>query len=458
MSRESGAVDLRHLPSVDQVLLELGCASIARSVVADIVRSEIDAARQAIRRGERSDAADIVDRCRGRVLGLEARRLSPVLNGTGVILHTNLGRAPVSASTAEHMAAAASSYVPLEIDPSTNSRGGRMDEISRLMQTLTGADATLVVNNNAAALLLVLGTLAAGRDVLVSRSESIEIGGGFRIPEIVEHGGCNLREVGTTNRTYARDYERAVDSTTGAILSVHASNFRLTGFVAVPKLSELAAIARERGIPLIHDLGSGALLDTRPFGLEHEPTVQESLVGGSSIVCFSGDKLLGGPQAGIICGRQEQIERIARHPLARAVRADKSTLAGLAETLRHYIRGEALAVLPVWRMISASIEELRKRADAIGGRCSLAWISSDASVGGGSVPGSTLPSVAIVVGSERADELATRLRTATVPVFSTVKEGSVRVDLRTILPEHDHMLIDALNSLDLERPSSVPDQ
>ena len=321
--------------------------------------------RTALLAGESIERKEIVRRVGDAILALETPRLVPVLNATGVVIHTNLGRAPVSAETAAAMVDAATHAVALEINPETNARGGRMQEIAALLRSLTGAEAALVVNNCAAAILLALSAIAAGKEVVVSRGEAVEIGGGFRVPDVMRQSGARLIEVGTTNRTYARDYAAASDDETAAYLKVHPSNFRTFGFVHAVSTAELAVLARERGVLLLEDVGSGALLDTTRFGLAAEPTIAGTIEAGADLVMASGDKLLGGPQAGIIAGRAGIVERVAAHPLARAVRADKTTLAGVAATLRHYARGEAVAKIPIWRMIDAGEASIRERANRI---------------------------------------------------------------------------------------------
>jgi L-seryl-tRNA(Ser) seleniumtransferase len=352
----------------------------------------------------------------------------------------------VSADAAAAMARAASSYLAIEIDPETNSRGGRMSEISRLMSARTGAEATLVVNNNAAAVLLTLAAIAARREVVVSRGEAVEIGGGFRIPDVIAQSGCLLVEVGTTNRTYVADYGRAVGPETAALLKVHASNFQVEGFTAKAATSELGTLARERSLPLIEDLGSGALLDTAQFGLRHEPTVAEAIADGATVVTLSGDKLLGGPQAGIIAGRRDVIQQIERHPLARAVRADKVTIAGVTATLRHYLAGNAHTEIPIWRMIGATRDELSSRATQIARQTALTVVDSTASIGGGSLPGETMASIALKIETPHPDQVARALRTGTPGVFPIIREGAVLVDLRTVQPEQDQRLLQALRA------------
>ncbi|MFN3336773.1 MAG: L-seryl-tRNA(Sec) selenium transferase [Thermomicrobium sp.] len=450
---------LRSLPAVSTLLqlpeIHPFAEALGERTVVQVAQEVLAAARRRILAGESSH--DVVLWLQHELQRLTRPRLEPVINATGVIIHTNLGRAPVSEEAALAMLEAAHRYTALEIELESGRRGGRMAELSRLLSLLTGAEAGLVVNNNAAAVLLVLTTFCAGRSVLVSRSQAVEIGGGFRIPDVLRQSGARLVEVGTTNRTYVRDYAEAITDDTAAILSVHWSNFRIIGFTAQPELRELAELAHTRGLLLIEDLGSGALLDTAAFGLAHEPTVQEAIAAGADLVCFSGDKLLGGPQAGIIVGRKELIERVERHPLARAVRADKTALAGTAATLRHYLRGEAVEKIPVWRMIATPVEVLAERCrawaeqlrDLIEGEI----IRTEATVGGGSLPGETLPSVALALPAATiarrvpglsVDELARRLRIGQPPVVGRVEEDRLLLDVRTVFPEQDEALIQAL--------------
>ncbi len=436
----------RALPSVDSLLGEFADTDIDLSVLTVLLRDELSRVRQDIESGEMVDRQMVVQRCVEAISALTSTRLGEVINGTGIVLHTNLGRAPVSAATAAAMAQAASSYLAIEIDPETNLRGGRMNEVSRLMNALTGAEATLVVNNNAAAVLLTLAAIATGREVIVSRGEAVEIGGGFRIPDVIAQSGCRLIEVGTTNRTYVSDYARAIGPDTAALLKVHASNFQIQGFTANAASSELGTLSRERTVPLIEDLGSGALLDTTQFGLRHEPTVREAIADGASVVTLSGDKLLGGPQAGIIAGQRGAIQRIERHPLARSVRADKVTLAGVTATLRHYLAGNARVEIPVWRMIGATVDELSIRARKIARQTGFAVVDSTASIGGGSLPGETMPSIALKFEVAHPDQVAQALRSGTPSVFPIIRDGAVLIDLRAVQPEQDGSLIQALRA------------
>lgn len=436
----------RVIPPLSSLLEEIEAPEIEPRLRAHALRRELDRIRSDIEAGARPTSHQVRVACQSALDALLHSRLDEVINGTGIVLHTNLGRAPVSQQTAEAMSRAAGSYVSLEIDPETNRRGGRMDEVSRLMRLLTGAEATLVVNNNAAAVLLTLAALCAGREVIVSRGEAVEIGGGFRIPEVVAQSGCRLIEVGTTNRTYVSDFVRVVTECTGAFLRVHPSNFRIEGFTAVPTTEELAIAARDHGTILIEDLGSGALIDTTLFGLRKEPTIAEVIGAGAAVVTSSADKLLGGPQAGFICGNADVVRKIERHPLARALRADKTALAGIAATLRHYLCGEAETHIPIWQMIAADVSQLEGRAKEIATKLDVNVVSSVASVGGGSLPGETLPSVALELVDENPDALARRLRTGTPRVFPIIRDDAVLVDMRTVLPRQDESLWHAIRN------------
>lgn len=391
-----------------------------------------------------------------RVIGeLErARRpaLHPVINATGVIVNTNLGRAPLAKHALDAMVVAAQGYTNLEYDLEAGARGSRQAPVRALLTVLTGAEDALAVNNNAAAVLVTLAALAAGREVIVSRGELVEIGGGFRVPDVMRQSGARLVEVGTTNRTRLADYEAAIAPETAALLAVHPSNFRVVGFTEAPELFGLAALAHAHGLLLLHDLGSGALEDTAAYGLAHEPTPQESIAAGADVVCFSGDKLLGGPQAGLIAGRRELLARIAKHPLMRAVRMDKLTLAALEATLRLHRDGRAAEAIPVWQAIALPAEAIRARAESWAARLREAGIQAEAlpgesTVGGGSLPGETLPttlcSVAPPQGIE-VGELAARLRRGAPPVVARVSRDRLLLDPRTLLPVQDVALLEAV--------------
>lgn len=453
---------LRQIPSISSVLndarIREHAAGLNDELITTVVQRAVDSVRTAILGGDIDVQPElVVDDVIAEIDGLTQPKLREVINGTGVIVHTNLGRSPVSDETAAAMTAAGGHYTPLEIELESGRRGGRMAEVSRLMSLLAGAESTLVVNNNAAAVLLTLSALCSGREVILSRSQAVEIGGGFRIPDVMRQSGAHLVEIGTTNRTYAHDYARAITDDTAALLSVHWSNFRIIGFTAQPTLTDLAELARDRSLLLLEDLGSGALVDTAPFGLVHEPTVGESLAAGVDVVCFSGDKLLGGPQAGIIVGKTDVVRQIAAHPLARAVRADKTALAGVAATLRHYLHEDFTKSIPVWRMIAASVSELEARCrrwtSALGG-LAIEIVSSQAAIGGGSLPGETLESRAVAL-SEKSLEgrgltlniAGYRLRNGTPALVPHVDAGRVLIDARTVLPDQDSAVIDALRNL-----------
>jgi L-seryl-tRNA(Ser) seleniumtransferase len=368
-----------------------------------------------------------------------------VINATGVIIHTNLGRAPLSKRAIQAVQAVAAGYSTLEYDLEAGQRGKRDAHAERIVCDVTGAEAALVVNNNAAAVLLILTALAQGREAILSRGQLVEIGGGFRVPEVMAQSGAQLVEVGTTNRTRLADYERAIGVNTALLMVAHASNFKIIGFTEQPPLADLAALAHERGLPLINDLGSGALLDTAPFGLAHEPTVQEALVAGCDLVAFSGDKLLGGPQAGIIVGRRDLVDLLKRHPLARAMRMDKLDLAALVATLDSYRRGAALEEIPVWRMIALPLDAIQKRArrwaKQIGaGRV----IAGESTVGGGSLPGETLPTALLALDVPSPDAFLAALRREPTPVIARIADDRVLLDPRTVRVEEDRAVVESL--------------
>ncbi len=445
----------RQLPSVERLLSDERVLNLiksqSRQVVTDIVRQALDEARSAIGSGgDAPNQDEIIITIRERVDALNQDWPRHVINATGVVLHTNLGRAPLSDDAIEAMRRTAQGYSDLELDLDTGQRGSRQAHISGLIARATGADAALVVNNNASAVMLGLAAIANGKEVVVSRGEAVEIGGGFRIPDVLRQSGAKLVEVGTTNRTYARDYEAAINENTGALLAVHASNFRVIGFTHAPEIRELAQIGEQHNIPVLHDLGSGCLLDTAQFGLAHEPMPQESVSAGVGLSLFSGDKLMGGPQAGIIAGKKALIDLVARHPLARAMRIDKLSMAALAATLEHYIRSEAVDKIPIWRMISMKPNDVKSRVES--------WVreigeqafptKSQSTIGGGSLPGETLPTWAMAINCNSlrggAQEVARRLRTGEVAVIGRIEDEKVLLDGRTVLPSEDELLLKAL--------------
>ncbi|HJR51303.1 MAG TPA: L-seryl-tRNA(Sec) selenium transferase [Gemmatimonadales bacterium] len=431
----------RALPSVDRLLLEPEIRELLRTVprvaVVDAVRESLAAARTRRAGPPESWAEDIRERIADRV----RPSLRPVLNATGVVLHTNLGRAPLAPAAMAAMSEIGGGYSNLEFDLDTGARGSRSDHCRAALTAVTGAEDGLAVNNAAGALLLALGALAAGREVLISRGELIEIGGSFRIPDILERSGARLREVGTTNRTHLEDYRKALGPDVAAVLTVHRSNFEQRGFVATPDPAEIAVLAHDGGLPYLVDVGSGLVVDLEPWGLRGEPRVQDALDAGADLVVFSGDKLLGGPQAGCLAGRREAVARCRGYPTARAVRADKMTLAGLEATLSLY-QDPARAVLeiPLLRMLTVSAEELFRLAQRLATLCPTALAASlqpgESAVGGGSFPGAALPTtlVALDAGALGPDGLALRLRVGEPSVIARVSGGRVLLDPRT-LPE-----------------------
>jgi L-seryl-tRNA(Ser) seleniumtransferase len=450
--------EYRKLPAVDVLLrhpaVTLLAAEYGDTQVAAVVREVLSAARKAIATGEPAPQLDeLPATIQAELAAQELPSLRPVINATGVIIHTNLGRAPLSAAAVAAVQAVAAGYSNLEYELDAGTRGSRHDHARRLICELTGAEDALVVNNNAAAIYLVLAALCQAREVLISRGQLVEIGGGFRIPDVLRQGGAHLVEVGTTNRTHLHDFADAMGAETAAIMRVHSSNFRQLGFVTMPTLAELATLAHARGALLIDDLGSGTLLATAAYGLADEPTVQESVRAGADIITFSGDKLLGGPQAGIILGKQPLIARLRRHPMARALRVDKMTLAALEATLRAYRRGQAVEEIPVWRMIAATKDELRARAQQwqaeleAHGVAAVLW-EGESAVGGGSLPGETLPTVLVAVpsrgGEAGPDAVTAALRLGSPAVVCRIQKDHLIFDPRTVLPAQEQALIAAL--------------
>jgi L-seryl-tRNA(Ser) seleniumtransferase len=449
----------RQLPSLDALLAREAVAALITEFGHDAVRDEarllLDDVRADIRTGIMPPGPPaLTQRLLARVRTRLSPSLLPVINATGVIVHTNLGRALLSEAAQQAMLTAARHYSNLEYDLDAGKRGSRYIHAEALLTRLTGAEAALVVNNNAAAVNLVLRTLAAGSEVVISRSELVEIGGGFRIPDILAQSDATLVEVGTTNRTRLQDYQNAANADTSMFLKVHQSNYRIIGFTASVGLDDLVALAQEQFIPpyVVEDLGSGTLLDTRPFGLSYEPTVQDSVAAGADIVTFSGDKLLGGPQAGIIVGKRELIQQLKKHPLTRAFRVDKTTLAALQATLMAYLRGTATDEIPVWRMISARPDELTQRARAWAQALKPTGIDArtmpgGSTVGGGSLPGQTLPTTLLVIPHPHPQQLAESLRRQTPPVIARVQEAGLLFDPRTILPEQAPTLLNAIRAV-----------
>ena len=436
----------RDIPSVEAVLSELRSnGSWPHALAVEAARTAIERAREAVREGQAAPDVEAISAEAGAILGELARpSLRRVVNATGVILQTNLGRAPLSERAMAAMAEAARDYTNLEFEVEEGSRGSRHEHVRDLLRRTTGAEDGLAVNNNAAALLMALHVFAQGREVIVSRGEAVEIGGRFRIPDVLRESGARLVEVGTTNRTYVEDYADAIGDETAAILRVHRSNFEVTGFTSRPELAALAALAQEHGVLLLDDLGSGCLVETADYGFEHEPTVRESLAGGADLTLFSGDKLLGGPQAGLIVGRGELVGRLRRHPLARALRIDKLAIAALNATLMAYVSGTEREEVPVWRMLAMEREQLEPRARAWAEAGGGHVVESRSMIGGGAAPGAGRPTWCAALGTER---LARALRGADPAIIGRVEGGATLLDPRTVAEHDDAHVASTLEAL-----------
>ncbi len=439
------------LPSLDALLrmptAETLIVRFGRTATAAALRAELGARRSV--RAFPAAASEILDAAADALARRFARTQRPVFNLTGTVLHTNLGRAPLPGAAAEAAAEAMSSATTLEFDLATGQRGERDEHVARLLRDITGAEAATVVNNNAAAVLLILNTIALGREVPVSRGELIEIGGAFRIPDIMARAGAVLREVGTTNRTHARDFGDAIGPQTALLMRVHQANFAIQGFVAAVPATELAEMAHAAGLPLVEDLGSGSLVDLGAWGLPHERTPQDSLQAGADLVSFSGDKLLGGPQAGLVVGRADLITQLNRNPLKRALRLDKGRLAALERVLLLYLSPERLAEqLPTLRLLSRSAEEIRQTAVRLAAVCRARWPARPIAVepcrsqiGSGSLPVDLLPSFAVTVGGGGLERLAGWLRALERPVIGRIGEGRLWLDCRCLEAADEDLLI-----------------
>ena len=444
--------DLRSLPSVDGLLQTTSMIEwvnlYGRPLVVKAIRTTLETTRdQFPETGKVPESAELLQTIETSLREWTTPSLLAVINATGVIIHTNLGRAPLSESAIYAIHAAAQGYTNLEFDLETGQRGSRLIHAESLLQQLTGAEAALVVNNNAASVLLGLIALAHRRRVIIARSQLVEIGGGFRIPDVMKQSGAKLVEIGATNRVHVSDYEDALREPTALVMRAHRSNFKITGFTQEPSLAEIVRSAHAAGVPVMDDLGSGTLLDTSIYGMEYEPCVQDSLDAAADLICFSGDKLLGGPQVGIIIGRAELITKLKKHPLARAVRADKLCLAGLSATLLHYLKGEAEQKIPVWRMIALKPAEIKTRAEQwvqiLG--CGTV-IPGTSTVGGGSLPGETLPTFLFALEAKQSKRFMERLRTNQPPVIARIEEKCVVLDPRTVLPEQETDLLRAIGN------------
>ena len=432
---------LRDLPSVEEILKSATnlIDSYGRSLTLDSIRLTLDEARARFQLDSETvlPSIDLVlARAESHLVAWTRPTLQPVINATGVILHTNLGRAPLSDATLRAMDAASRNYSNLEYDLEKGQRGSRLIHVESILQKLTGAEAAIVVNNNASAVLLVLSALANKKRVVISRTQLVEIGGGFRVPDVMKQSGAKLAEVGTTNKVRLADYQEALETPTALVMRAHRSNFKIVGFTEEPELKDVVEVAHKAGVIVVDDLGSGALLDTAKYVLAHEPTVQESLAAGVDLICFSGDKLLGGPQAGIIVGKADLIAKIRKHPLARAVRADKACLAGITATLFHYLKDEAEREIPVWMMMSLTLHQLKVRAEAW--QESLGQgevVKSQSTIGGGSLPEESISTFVLSLELKSPDKFLKKMRQSNPPVIARVENDKILFDPRTVLDD-----------------------
>ncbi|WKZ34217.1 MAG: L-seryl-tRNA(Sec) selenium transferase [Anaerolineales bacterium] len=446
---------LRNIPSVERILQTEAAvhliARFGRPLMLDAIRTTLEEVRERFNHDPKPALPSldlIITRAESILTTWTASTLIPVVNATGVILHTNLGRAPLSTATIRAMDVISRGYSNLEFDLGSGKRGSRLLHAESLLQKLTGAEAALVVNNCASAVLLVLSALANKKRAVIARSQLVEIGGGFRVPDVMKQSGAKLVEVGTTNKIHLSDYQEALTESTGLVMRAHRSNFKLVGFTEEPELNDIANIAHKAGVPVVDDLGSGALYDTVKYGLAHEPTVRESMQAGADVILFSGDKLLGGPQAGIIIGKKPLLDKVKRHPLARAVRADKACLAGLSATLLHYLKDEAEREVPILRMMSLTLKQVQGRAEAW--RAELeqgAVVKGESTVGGGSLPGESIPTFLLELNVKSAEKFLHALRKNNPPIIARTENDKVLLDPRTVLPEQEGALLVGLKNL-----------
>jgi L-seryl-tRNA(Ser) seleniumtransferase len=455
---------LRDLPSVEQLLKNATrlIKEFGRPLTIDSLRLTLDETRARFKLNPETALPStdlILAQAESHLSAWTAPTLLPVINATGVILHTNLGRAPLSYATIKAMNDVASNYSNLEYDLSKGQRGSRLTHAEAILQKLTGVEAALIVNNNASAVLLVLSALANKKNVVIARSQLVEIGGGFRVPDVMKQSGAKLVEVGTTNKVRLSDYEEALGIDTsvsvresvtksayGLVMRAHRSNFKIVGFTEEPELKDIVDFSHKAGVFVVDDLGSGALIDTAKYGLAHEPTVPESLSAGVDIVCFSGDKLLGGPQAGIIIGKKDLIDKIKKHPLARAVRADKACLAGLTATLTHYLKDEAEREIPIVKMMSLTPEQVKVRAEAWREAVGQGEVlQSESTVGGGSLPEESMPTFVLALSVKSSDKFLKKLREANPPVIARTENDKILLDPRTVL--NDDLLLQVLKKV-----------
>ena len=438
--------DLRSIPAVGRLLEEETAKTLAgqysRDLLVKAIRETIDRFRSGQETGRNLNSETIFQDVEKLLESWFTPTLRPVINATGVVIHTNLGRAPLSKSALHAANLAGGEYSTLEFNLNNGKRGSRSVHAAEQLKRLLGVESALVVNNNAAAVLLCLSALARRRKVVISRTQLVEIGGGFRVPEVMSQSGAILYEVGTTNRVHLSDYEKALSEKPALIMRAHHSNYRIIGFTSEPELADIVSTSHGQGIPVLDDLGSGALLDTSRYGLLHEPTVQESLAAGVDVVCFSGDKLLGGPQAGIILGRKDLLDKVKKHPLARAVRADKLCLAALSATLEHYLKGEAEAQVPVWQMLAKDEASLKATAEHWKLALGEGQVQPGRSaVGGGSLPEETLPTWVLELTVRNPDRFLSMLRESSPPVVARIESEKVVLDPRTVFPEQEDALL-----------------
>ena len=449
---------LSHIPSVEKILNDNRIIDLlekySRDSIIKLIRIELEVIRQRIVDSNLEFNYEVlIDNLINKANNLWLNEIKNVINATGVILHTNLGRAPLSSDAADSVRGISLSYSDVEFNIKSAKRGSRQEIVSDILCNLTGAESAFVVNNNASAVFLTILALCENKDVIVSRGEAVEIGGGFRIPDIISNSSANLVEIGTTNKTYVHDYETAINDKSGCILMVHTSNFKITGFTHSADISDLVKLSSSKGLPIIQDLGSGTLIDTRDFNLDYEPTIQDSIKSGIDLVLFSGDKLLGGPQSGIIVGKKKYLDLIKKHPIARAIRIDKLNLTALSSTLLHYIKDEAIDKIPVWKMISADIESLKARVIDWQNKITIESniIEGQSTIGGGSLPGQILPTYLLSISGLKIDcgvnEFFNKLLNNKFPIVARIEKNNIIFDPRTVLSDEDSKLIDGINSV-----------
>lgn len=446
---------LRNLPSVEQLLQTETTARLiahfGRPLTLDALRNTLDDIRARFKLNPEIELPSIdliLNQTESTLTAWTSSTLHPVINATGVILHTNLGRAPLSHATLHAIDVVSRGYSNLEFDLETGKRGSRLIHAEGLLKKLTGAEAALVVNNCASAVLLTLSALANKKRVIIARSQLVEIGGGFRVPDVMKQSGAKLVEIGTTNKVRVADYTSALDEPTALVMRAHRSNFKIVGFIEEPDFKDIVDAAHQANVPVVDDLGSGALYDTAKYGFSHEPTVQESMQAGADVILFSGDKLLGGPQAGIIIGKKELLDKIKKHPLARAVRADKSCLAGLTATLTHYLKDEAEREIPIVRMMSLTLKQVKGRAEAW--REELGQgnvVEGESTVGGGSLPDESIPTFLLELQVKSAEKFLRALRKNNPPIIARTENDKVLLDPRTVFPEQEGALLVGLKNL-----------